>query len=699
MLRFAVVVVFVFCLSGVQAQDLFKLFAPLIAPPPPRAADAPKKGPSPASTDAFANIFRLGESLAQTLQKQNTAKPTPIPKKVTPSPSFVFDMPSPTPPPPLRPTLIPLADEPLLKIFKPRDPGAQRAPGIGGGSRAGTPLLRITENFGKNFFSMLDELHEYTGPQARVPITGVSGQTATGVSGIETNSIASDSPTTANTPADFLSAHNLMSAFLKATARRPGDELRPLPVIHDGTEQGQNRPVMNQLFESDILLTSKQAKAIVLAEVDRKNGGRRRAKRKVITGAVYRWPQGRPIPFGWGHFDKEWRQIIRRGLIKWEKETCLRFQEDGHGKDRLEFFQGSGCYSSVGKVGGKQKVSIGRGCEDEGIVSHEVGHALGFWHEQSRPDRGKYIRLEEKYIAGGTEGNFAKRSDLEADGMGLQYDMGSVMHYGPQAFTTDWDKTTIVTLDKKYQHTIGQRSGPSFIDVKQINRLYCNDICKGSPLVCLHDGYPDPNNCLVCKCPVGFGGPRCGKVEASECGGELTALVDNWQHLTHTGKDRCVWRVKAHGARIRFIVDTVQYKCDTTCRSFVEIKHNSDFQQIGFRNCCEEKDLEVLSDQDEIVIIHDATGLSSSKKGTFAVRYIADSGTPLPKPPPPVWIPGRENRPFRGVAGSGQVIEKFILNALPKVRDVNRPAETTFSILTDYFASSLLGASRDNRKR
>lgn len=36
-------------------------------------------------------------------------------------------------------------------------------------------------------------------------------------------------------------------------------------------------------------------------------------------------------------------------------------------------------------------------------------------------------------------------------------------------------------------------------------------------------------------------------------------------------------------ARIRFILDTVNYKCDTTCRSYVEIKHNSDFQQNGFR--------------------------------------------------------------------------------------------------------------------
>lgn len=75
---------------------------------------------------------------------------------------------------------------------------------------------------------------------------------------------------------------------------------------------------------------------------------------------------------------------------------------------------------------------------------------------------------------------------------------------------------------------------------------------------------------------------------------------------------------------------------------------------------------------------------------------ILDSGTPLPRPPPPAWIPGKENRPFRGVQGKNKIIEKFILNSIPKIRDPQRPVESVFSIFTDYFASSLLGTKRDN---
>ncbi|KAI6242370.1 Astacin-like metalloendopeptidase [Aphelenchoides fujianensis] len=627
----------------------------------------------------------------------------------------------------------------LIGAFVPKRPSA----GTG----------RLIDNFGKNFFHFLDELHEYSQlqpdpnavattpaplapptlpnpfgwpqpppftllppappqtpppfglftPAPTAPAPSAVAQMTPEFPAAGPNLIARDFGGQSPQSADFLDANNLMRGFLRSMARAAGTPLRPLPARNDGTEAGRNRPLMDQLFESDILLTSKQMKAIVVAEAEKRNGGRRRVKRKVITGGVYRWPKGAPISFSFRDSDKEWRLLIIEGLKLWERETCIRFRENAHAKDRLEFIKGGGCYSSVGKTGGNQKISIGLGCEDKGIVSHEVGHALGFWHEQSRPDRDKYIRLNDKYIAGGTDGNFAKRSDLEADGMGLPYDLGSVMHYGPTAFTLDWDENTIVTKDPKYQHTIGQRRGPSFIDVKQINRLYCFQTCAGTRVQCHNGGYADPNDCNRCKCPPGLGGPSCTHVEQAAhsaitsplCGGELQAQ-GFWQHLTHKGKQRCVWRIRAPNARIRFILDKASYQCESTCKSFVEIKHNSDFQQIGFRSCCDEKNVETVSEQAEVIVIHDSAEMS--RDGAFTLRYIQDTGAPLPRPPPPAWVPGSENRAFRGVQNKGGVIEKFILNAIPKVRDPNKPVESVLSIFTDYAASSFLGAHRDNKR-
>lgn len=142
----------------------------------------------------------------------------------------------------------------------------------------------------------------------------------------------------------------------------------------------------------------------------------------------------------------------------------------------LFFNQGtsSGCYSMVGRQGGRQELNLqlynpGEGCFREGTIIHEFIHAIGFYHMQSAPDRDDYVQIVWENIQAGTENNFAKHDDTRVTHFDVKYDYDSVMHYGPTAFSVNGEKT-IVALDPSAE--IGQRYGMSSNDILRIRQMY-----------------------------------------------------------------------------------------------------------------------------------------------------------------------------------------------------------------------------------
>ena len=130
----------------------------------------------------------------------------------------------------------------------------------------------------------------------------------------------------------------------------------------------------------------------------------------------------------------------------------MKFQLRTYG-DRIQFTNGSGCSSYVGRLGRgrEQSVTLGRGCFSVGIVLHELLHALGIWHEQSRPDRDGYIRIITDNIKERHRHNFRKRNSYLIDYHGEGYDYNSVMHYSLTAFRKSSGLHTIeVTNEAAY---------------------------------------------------------------------------------------------------------------------------------------------------------------------------------------------------------------------------------------------------------
>ncbi|EYB91127.1 hypothetical protein Y032_0210g2142 [Ancylostoma ceylanicum] len=271
-------------------------------------------------------------------------------------------------------------------------------------------------------------------------------------------------------------------------------------------------------FQGDVDLSEQQVKLIEKSFSDG-----HREKRKVGRTPLYRlWDRTRAISFDFAEtVPRRTRAKIREAMDLWQRNTCVRFDENGPSVDRLEFFDGGGCSSFVGRIGGTQGVSIATpGCDVVGIISHEIGHALGIFHEQARPDQERHIAVNYNNIPISRWSNFNSMGPNQAETFGLPYDTGSVMHYGPFGFAADPYTPTIRTLERIQQSTIGQRIGPSFLDFQAINAAYgCTDHCP--PLHCFHNGYPHPNNCSMCACPDGFYGQFCESIRPSvgECGG------------------------------------------------------------------------------------------------------------------------------------------------------------------------------------
>ena len=106
-------------------------------------------------------------------------------------------------------------------------------------------------------------------------------------------------------------------------------------------------------------------------------------------------------------------------------------------------------------------------------------HAIGFFHEQSRPDRDQHVHVNTNNVDQQQKHNFDKQRPQDIDTHGTKYDLNSLMHYNPLEFSKN-GKTVISAL-KGNAANMGQRNGLSPTDKYEVSKQYgCSGGGKGT---------------------------------------------------------------------------------------------------------------------------------------------------------------------------------------------------------------------------
>ncbi len=205
---------------------------------------------------------------------------------------------------------------------------------------------------------------------------------------------------------------------------------------------------------------------IVLGPVnDVENKSNRAAS--VVLGQRYRWPNG-IVPYV---IDSDVPDVATRlepAIRAWNDATPVRLVPRTTETDYIQFRRRNGfaCSSNVGRIGGRQFISLPDTCL-LGSVIHEIGHALGLWHTQSRQDRDMFVDVDYLSMARGDRSQYEPALS-DGDDVG-PYPFDSIMHYSEDGFAYPL-QYAMQTIPRGV--AIGQRTGLAPSDIDTITRLY-----------------------------------------------------------------------------------------------------------------------------------------------------------------------------------------------------------------------------------
>lgn len=221
----------------------------------------------------------------------------------------------------------------------------------------------------------------------------------------------------------------------------------------------------------DVILSKDQ---IAYLEYNKVGNGKETTPRSTFTGEFQKlWPSGIVYYTISNTINSN---NIGLAINEWESKTPIRFVQRTNQANYVDFTgspaQGSGS-SQLGMVGGRQEIKLEDNASFTTVV-HEIGHAVGLMHEQTRTDRDQFITVNYSNINSSWASQYDTYSVQGRSGSQIgSFDFNSVMLYRSYSVGASVAGNSTPQMTKKDGFTTwGDNYYLSQGDVEGVNALY-----------------------------------------------------------------------------------------------------------------------------------------------------------------------------------------------------------------------------------
>ncbi|KAK6029730.1 astacin [Ostertagia ostertagi] len=150
---------------------------------------------------------------------------------------------------------------------------------------------------------------------------------------------------------------------LKLVKRRSTDKVQPMG---DSIEEvNLQNHIAGALFQGDMVLTkscsgNKKTKLSKISPTTVPALGGKLFETHKYPGM--RWHEGVKYFFD-SSASPQVKSVFKKAAAQWMADTCIDFKEDESAEDSIRVYMEDGCWSFVGRLGGIQNLSLGKGCE------------------------------------------------------------------------------------------------------------------------------------------------------------------------------------------------------------------------------------------------------------------------------------------------------------------------------------------------